>query len=149
VSLYAVVRALRFPSKQYQLYPYSVAHMIWYILLPPPAHSRCPSYCAWLFLITYLLTPWSRVLLENLIGLQLVKKFPEFYKTRNFITACTLPATCPYPEPDGSSPYPHILLPEGCAWIMKNYYWKPKSSNWYQFSICWMWMHQNEMSNEC
>ena len=27
-------------------------------------------------LITYLLTPWSRVLLEKLTGLQLVKKFP-------------------------------------------------------------------------
>jgi len=24
-----------------------------------------------------------------------------------------VPATCPYPEPARSSPYPHILLPEG------------------------------------
>jgi hypothetical protein len=37
--------------------------------------------------ITYLLTPWSRVLLEKLTGLQLVKKFPAFYGTRRFITA--------------------------------------------------------------
>jgi hypothetical protein len=29
-----------------------------------------------LYLLTYLLTPWSRVLLEKLTGLQLVKKFP-------------------------------------------------------------------------
>jgi hypothetical protein len=36
---------------------------------------------------TYLLTPWSRVLLEKLAGLQLVKKFPAFYGTRRFITA--------------------------------------------------------------
>ena len=35
------------------------------------------------------LTPWSRVLLENLTGFQLVKKFPAFYGTRKFITAFT------------------------------------------------------------
>jgi len=40
------------------------------------------------YLFTYLLTPWSRVL-ENLTGLQLVKKFPAFYGTRRFITALT------------------------------------------------------------
>jgi len=38
--------------------------------------------------LTYLLTPWSRVLLEKLTGLQLVKKF-TFYGTRMFITAYT------------------------------------------------------------
>jgi len=37
----------------------------------------------------YLLTPWSRVLLEKLTGSQLVKKFPAFYGTRRFITAFT------------------------------------------------------------
>ena len=39
--------------------------------------------------LTYLLIPWSRVLLEKLTGLQLVKKFPAFYGTRRFITAFT------------------------------------------------------------
>ena len=39
------------------------------------------------YLLTYLLTPWCRVLLEKLIGLQLVKKFPAFHGTRRFITA--------------------------------------------------------------
>jgi hypothetical protein len=39
---------------------------------------------------TYLLTPWSRVLLEKLTGLQLVKKFPAFYGTRRFLTALTI-----------------------------------------------------------
>jgi hypothetical protein len=34
-----------------------------------------------------LLTPWCRVLLQKLTGLQLVKKFPAFYGTRRFITA--------------------------------------------------------------
>ena len=37
-------------------------------------------------MLTYLLTPWSRVLLEKLIILWLVKKFPAFYGTQRFIT---------------------------------------------------------------
>jgi len=40
-------------------------------------------------LLTYLLTPWCRVLLEKLTGLQVVKKFPTLYRTRRFITALT------------------------------------------------------------
>jgi len=40
--------------------------------------------------LTYLLTPWSRVLLEKLTGLKLVKEFPAFYGTRRFITAFTI-----------------------------------------------------------
>jgi len=39
--------------------------------------------------LTYLFTPWCRVLLEQLTGLQLVKKFPAFHGTRRFITALT------------------------------------------------------------
>ena len=42
-----------------------------------------------LLLHTYLLTPWCRVLPEQLTGLQLVKKFPTFHGTRKFITALT------------------------------------------------------------
>jgi len=41
------------------------------------------------YLLTYLLTPWYRILLEKLAGLQLVKKFPAFHGTRRFITALT------------------------------------------------------------
>ena len=40
-------------------------------------------------LATYLLTPWRRILLEKLTGLQLVKKFPTFYGTWRFITTFT------------------------------------------------------------
>ena len=47
-------------------------------------HARTQTY-----LLTYLLTPWDRVLLEKLTGFQLVKKFPAFYGTRRFITAFT------------------------------------------------------------
>ena len=36
-----------------------------------------------------LLTLWNKVLLEELTGSQLVKKFPAFYGTRSFITAFT------------------------------------------------------------
>jgi len=39
--------------------------------------------------LTYFLTPWCRVLLEKLTGLQLVKKFPAFHRTRRFIIALT------------------------------------------------------------
>ena len=38
---------------------------------------------------TYLLTAWCRVLLEQLTGLQPVKKFPAFHGSRRFITALT------------------------------------------------------------
>ena len=46
--------------------------------------SVCLSVC-----LSYLLTPWCRVLLEKLTGLQLVKKFPAFHGTRRFITSLT------------------------------------------------------------
>ena len=61
-----------------------------------------------LYLLTYLLTPWCRVLLEKLTGLHLVKKFPAFYGTRKFITALTsvrhLSLSCASPI---QSTYPH------------------------------------------
>jgi len=41
------------------------------------------------YLLTYLLTPRSSVLLEKLICFQLVKKFPTFYGALRFITAFT------------------------------------------------------------
>ena len=41
------------------------------------------------YLLNYLLTRWSRVLLEKLIGSQVVEKFSAFYGTRRFITAVT------------------------------------------------------------
>jgi len=50
-----------------------------------PASDARLSY----LLITYLLTPWRRVLLEKLTRLQLVKNFPAFYGSRRFITAFT------------------------------------------------------------
>ena len=67
-------------------------------------HQKCLN----IYLLTYLLTPWCRVLLEKLTGLQLVKKFPAFYGTRRFITALTsvrrLSLSCASPI---QSTYPH------------------------------------------
>jgi len=60
----------------------------------------------------YLLTPCSRVLLQKLTGLQLVKKFLHFREPQGSLPHSQVPATCPSPEPDRSSPYPHISLPE-------------------------------------
>ena len=55
-------------------------------------HYACGIMCyvkAYIPILTYLFTPWCRVLLEKLTGLQLVKKFPAFHGTRMFITALT------------------------------------------------------------
>ena len=59
-----------------------------------------------------LLTQWSRVLFEKLIGLQPVKKFMHFMETEGSLPHSQVPANCPYPEPAQSSPYTHIPLPE-------------------------------------
>ena len=76
-------------------------------------------------LLTCLLTPWYRVLLEQLFGLQLVKKFPAFHRTRRFITALTSvhhlslfwasPIQSIYPHPTSCrSIHLHVgLLPSG------------------------------------
>ena len=55
----------------------------------PTLHGHLHGIHTKLKNILYLLTPWCRVLLEKLTGLQLVKKFPAFHGTRRFITALT------------------------------------------------------------
>jgi hypothetical protein len=52
------------------------------------------GYYEWLcvrmtYLHTYLLTPWSRVLLEKLTGFADSQEIPRIYGTRNFITVFT------------------------------------------------------------
>ena len=54
---------------------------------------------------TYLLTPWSRVLLEKLTGSAVSQEIPLFFETRKFITAT-------YSEPTLSSPHNPLPLPE-------------------------------------
>jgi hypothetical protein len=60
-----------------------------------PKHKQLNNKSLYIFIYllthlpTYPPTPWSRVLLEKLAGLQLVKKFLVFYGTRRFFTAFT------------------------------------------------------------
>ena len=54
----------------------------------------------------YLLTPWCRVPLEKLTGLQLVKKFPHFTEPEGSLPHSQASATCLYPGP-AQSIYPH------------------------------------------
>ena len=51
--------------------------------------AKCGVLLPFCNLVTYLLTPRCRVLLEQLTGTQLVKKFPAFHGIRMFITAIT------------------------------------------------------------
>ena len=62
-----------------------ILHSVRYTTHVPPLYSSI----RFTYLLTYLLTPRCRVLLEKLIGLQLVKKFPAFHGTRRFITELT------------------------------------------------------------
>ena len=59
-----------------------------FITLSSGAHPTSTPYLL-THLLTYLLTPWCRVLLDQLTGLQLVKKFPAFHGSTTFITALT------------------------------------------------------------
>ena len=74
---------------------------------PSPTHTEHNQAT----LLTYLLTPWCRVLLEKLTGLQLVKKFPAFHGTQRFITALTSVRHLSLFWASQSSPYTHILPP--------------------------------------
>ena len=63
-------------------------------------------------IITYLLTPWCRVLLEKLTGLQLVKKFLVFFmEPEGSLPHSQASATSPYSGPAQSSPHTHIPPP--------------------------------------
>ena len=101
---------------------YSFWYSWWWVLWHP-------KHAEWLYLLTYLLTPWCRVLLEKQTGLQLVKKFPAFPGTRRFITALTSvrhlslswasPIQSMYPHPTSCrsililSTHLHLGLPSG------------------------------------
>jgi hypothetical protein len=54
-------------------------------------HDNSAMYKVYLLtdVLTYLLIPWSRVLLGKLTGFQLVKKFSAFCGNQMFITAFT------------------------------------------------------------
>ena len=64
-----------------------------------------------LHFVRYLLTPWCIVLLEQLTGLQLVKKFPAFHGTRRFITALTCVRLPSLPTSYLLENHPNIIHP--------------------------------------
>jgi len=69
-----------------------------------------------LYILTYsILTPWCKVLLEKLTGLQLVKKFPAFHGTRMFITALTSVRDLSLSWASPIQSYPH---PTSCRSIL-------------------------------
>jgi hypothetical protein len=55
----------------------------------PYSLINCYALITWNRTLTYLLTPWSRVLLQKLTGSQIVKKYPIFYGRWRFITPFT------------------------------------------------------------
>ena len=65
-----------------------------------------------LYLLTYLLTPWSRVLREKLTGSAASQEIPAFLEPEGSSPYLQAPATCPYPEPTPSSPHNPLTLPE-------------------------------------
>jgi hypothetical protein len=56
----------------------------------------------------YLFTVWSRVLLEKLVGSQLVKKYPHFMEPESSILHSQVPGIYRSSEADRSSPCPHF-----------------------------------------
>ena len=89
----------------------NILSCIFFCFLPWKEFSNCPNVSAVLKLSLYF-TPWCRVLLEKLAGLQLVKKYPAFHGNRKFITALTSvshlslswasPIQSTYPHPTSS-----------------------------------------------
>ena len=62
---------------------------------------------------TYLLTPWSRVLLEKLTGFAANQEIhPHFMEPEISLPYSQAPATCPCPEPTPSSLHNPFPLPE-------------------------------------
>ena len=53
------------------------------------ADNQLPRFFGVDYLLTYLLTPWSRVLLEKLTGSAASQEIPRIFGTREFITVFT------------------------------------------------------------
>ena len=100
----------------------SVAHKIGQVKI------HCSYLRVSLPLLTYLLTPRCRVLLEQLTGLHLVKKFSAFHGARKFITALTSVRhlSLSWASPIQSIPTSHLLE------IRPNFIHpsKPRSPHW-------------------
>ena len=61
--------------------------------------------------LTYILHA-AESLLKSLSVFSQLRNSPHFMEPEGSLPCSKVPATCPYPEPPRSRPYPHILLPE-------------------------------------
>jgi hypothetical protein len=61
-----------------------------------------------IYFLSYLLSPWSRVVLERVNGFQVFsqsRNSPHFMEPEVSLPHSQVPAICPYPEPPRSSPF--------------------------------------------
>jgi len=81
-----------------------------------PLHTHCLiGFCLLLVILTYLLTPWNRVLLEKLTGSAASQEIPALLEPEVSSPYSQVPATCPilsqlYPVPTPSSHFLKIHL---------------------------------------
>jgi len=96
-----------------------------------------------------ILTPWWRVLLEKLTGLQLAKKFPTFHGTRSFITELTSvhqlslswasPIQSIYTHPTILKSEIHLIISSSCKDVTELYHTPEQTASGTYLNI---W-HQN------
>ena len=65
-----------------------------------------------LLVVIYLLTPWSRVLLDKLTGSAARQEIPRLSEPEGSSPYTQAPATSPSPEPTPSSSHNSLPLPE-------------------------------------
>ena len=75
---------------------------------------RADQYSPGKIAYAYLLTPWSRVLLEKLTGFAANQEIPHILwnQPESSLPYSQAPAICPYPEPTPSSPHNPFPLPQ-------------------------------------
>ena len=68
--------------------------------------------CLKIYILTYLLTPWRRVVLQKLTGFAANQEIPAFYEPESSLPYSQRPANCPYPKPTPSNPHNPFQLSE-------------------------------------
>ena len=73
-----------------KLLPYWYWNLIWYCFRRFFTESSSLTFIyIYIYILTYLLTPWSRVLLEKLTGSAASQEIPCIFGTRRFVTVLT------------------------------------------------------------
>ena len=78
--------------------------------------SACRQWYGCHTLQSIYLTPWSRVLLEKLTVLQLIKKYPSSHAARRFINVSARARHFHCPEPDQSNSFPPFVYMSGSSY---------------------------------